>query len=114
MQTASDIFLGWTTNLQGKDFYCRQLKDMKTSIKLKGMSARSLEDYAEICGSALARAHARTGDAAMIHGYLGSSDVFDQAVTNFAVTYAHQVEQDHQRMVEAVQSGPIEAKPGFL
>jgi len=112
MQAASDIFLGWTTNLQGQDFYFRQLKDMKTSIKLKGMSARSLEDYAEICGSALARAHARTGDATMIHGYLGSSDAFDQAVTDFAVTYARQVEQDHQRMVEAVQSGQIEAKPG--
>jgi len=112
MQAASDIFLGWTTNLQGQDFYFRQLKDMKTSIKLKGMSARSLEDYAEICGSALARAHARTGDAAMIHGYLGSGNAFDQAVTDFAVTYAHQVEQDHQRMVEAVQSGQIEVKPG--
>ncbi len=111
MQAASDIFLGWTTNLQGQDFYFRQLKDMKTSIKLKGMSARSLADYAEICGSALARAHARTGDAAMIHGYLGSSNAFDQAVTGFAATYAHQVEQDHQRMVEAVQSGQIEAKP---
>jgi uncharacterized protein (DUF2252 family) len=114
MQAASDIFLGWTTNLQGQDFYFRQLKDMKTSIKLKGMSARSLEDYAEICGAALARAHARTGDAAMIHGYLGSSDAFDRAATDFAITYAHQVEQDHQRMVEAVQSGQIEAKPGFL
>jgi uncharacterized protein (DUF2252 family) len=112
MQAASDIFLGWTTNLQGQDFYFRQLKDMKTLIKLKGMSARSLEDYAEICGSALARAHARTGDAAMIHGYLGSGNAFDQAVADFAVTYAHQVEQDHQRMVEAVQSGQIEAKPG--
>ena len=112
MQSASDIFLGWTTNLQGQDFYFRQLKDMKTSIKLKGMSARSLEDYAEICGSALARAHARTGDAAMIYGYLGNSDAFERAVTDFAITYAHQVEQDHQRMVEAVQSGQIEATLG--
>ncbi|EKQ69897.1 hypothetical protein OsccyDRAFT_1547 [Leptolyngbyaceae cyanobacterium JSC-12] len=112
MQAASDIFLGWTTNVQGQDFYFRQLKDMKTAIKLKGMSARSLEDYAEICGSALARAHARTGDSAMISGYLGKSDAFDQAVTDFAVAYAYQVEQDHQRLVEAVQSGQIEAKPG--
>jgi uncharacterized protein (DUF2252 family) len=112
MQSASDIFLGWTTNLQGQDFYFRQLKDMKTSIKLKGMSARSLEDYAEICGSALARAHARTGDATMIYGYLGNSDAFERAVTDFAITYAHQVEQDHQRMVEAVQSRQIEATPG--
>jgi uncharacterized protein (DUF2252 family) len=112
MQAASDIFLGWTTNVQGQDFYFRQLKDMKTAIKLKGMSARSLEDYAEICGSALARAHARTGDSALISGYLGKSDAFDQAVTDFAVAYAYQVEQDHRMLVEAIQSGQIEAKPG--
>ena len=112
MQAASDIFLGWTTNRQGQDFYFRQLKDMKTSIKLKGMSARSLEDYAEICGSALARAHARTGDPALIGGYLGTSEVFEQAVTDFAVAYAHQVEQDHRVLVEAVQSGRLEAKAG--
>ncbi|MEN9224212.1 MAG: DUF2252 domain-containing protein [Thermostichus sp. DRC_bins_24] len=112
MQAASDIFLGWTTHVQGQDFYFRQLKDMKTAIKLKGMSARSLEDYAEICGSALARAHARTGDSALISGYLGKSHAFDQAVTDFAVAYAYQVEQDHQRLVEAVQSGQLEARPG--
>ncbi len=109
MQAASDIFLGWTSNPGGQDFYFRQLKDMKTSIKLKGMSARSLEDYAEICGSALARAHARTGDAALISGYLGTSEAFDQAMADFAVSYAHQVEQDYQVLVAAVQSGQIEA-----
>lgn len=112
MQAASDLFLGWTTNVEGHDFYFRQLKDMKTAIKLKGMSARSLEDYAEICGAALARAHARTGDPAMIGGYLGESNAFDQAVTDFAVAYAYQVEQDYQKLVEAVQSGHIEAIPG--
>ncbi|WP_290883567.1 DUF2252 family protein [Fischerella sp.] len=87
-----------------------RLKDMKTSIKLKGMSARSLEDYAEICGCTLARAHARSGDAVMISSYLGKSDTFDSAVTDFAVTYAHQVEQDYQVLVAAVKSGRIEAK----
>ncbi|OKH21966.1 DUF2252 domain-containing protein [Chroogloeocystis siderophila] len=112
MQAASDIFLGWTSNLQGQDFYFRQLKDMKTSIKLKGMSARRLEDYAEICGAALARAHARTGDSVLISGYLGNSDAFDRAVTDFAVTYAYQVEQDHRAFVEALQAGRIEAKAG--
>ncbi|GAB4325794.1 MAG: hypothetical protein OHK0047_10930 [Leptolyngbyaceae cyanobacterium] len=76
------------------------------------MSARSLENYAEICGAAPARAHARTGDSAMISGYLGKSDAFDQAVTDFAVAYAYQVEQDHRMLIEAVQSGQIEAKPG--
>lgn len=109
MQAASDIFLGWTSNSRGQDFYFRQLKDMKTSIKLKGMSARGLEDYAEICGCTLARAHARSGDAVMISSYLGKSDTFDSAVTDFAVTYAHQVEQDYQALVAAVKSGQIEA-----
>ncbi|MBF2074826.1 MAG: DUF2252 domain-containing protein [Synechococcales cyanobacterium C42_A2020_086] len=112
MQAASDIFLGWTSNQQGQDFYFRQLKDMKTSIKVKGMSARRLEDYAEICGAALARAHARTGDAAMISGYLGQSNKFDLAITAFAMTYAQQVEQDYHALVTAIQSGRLAAEPG--
>ncbi len=82
---------------------------MKTSIKLKGMSARGLEDYAEICGCNLARTHARSGDAVIISSYLGKSDTFDSAVTDFALTYAHQVEQDYQALVAAVKSGQIEA-----
>jgi len=110
MQAASDIFLGWTSNSRGQDFYFRQLKDMKTSIKLKGMSARGLEDYVEICGCALARAHARSGDAVMISSYLGKSDTFDSAVTDFAVTYTQQVEQDYQALLTAVKYGRIEAK----
>lgn len=108
MQAASDIFLGWTSNSRRQDFYFRQLKDMKTSIKLKGMSAKSLEDYAEICGCTLARAHARSGDAVMISSYLGKSDAFDLAVTDFAVTYTQQVEQDYQALLAAVKSGRIE------
>jgi uncharacterized protein (DUF2252 family) len=112
MQAASDIFLGWTSSLQGQDFYFRQLKDMKTSIKLKGMSAYSLADYGKICGSTLARAHSRTGDPAIISGYLGRTDAFDQAVTDFAAAYAHQVEQDYRVLLEAMQSGRLEAKEG--
>ncbi len=111
MQAASDIFLGWTSNSQGQDLYFRQFRDMKSSIKLKGMTIRGLEDYAEICGSALARAHACSGDPAMISGYLGKGDVFDRAIADFAVSYAHQSEQDYQALKDAVQSGQIEAKP---
>ncbi|MBF2065997.1 MAG: DUF2252 domain-containing protein [Calothrix sp. C42_A2020_038] len=110
IQAASDIFLGWTSNSRGQDFYFRQLKDMKTSIKLKGMSARGLEDYAEICGCALARAHARSGDSVIISSYLGKSDAFDSAVADFAVTYAYQVEQDYQMLIAAAKSGRIEAR----
>jgi len=76
------------------------------------MSARSLKDYGEICGSALARARARTGDSALISGYLGKSEAFDQAMTNFATAYADQAQQDHRVLVEAVQSGQLEAKEG--
>ncbi|MCJ2543791.1 DUF2252 family protein [Synechococcus bigranulatus str. 'Rupite'] len=110
IQAASDIFLGWTSNTTGQDFYFRQLKDWKTSIKLKGMSVRSLEDYSEICGSALARAHARTGDAAMISGYLGKTDTFDRLITDFAIAYSHQVRSDFQRLLEAVEAGDIVAR----
>ncbi|NMG06425.1 DUF2252 domain-containing protein [Brasilonema sp. UFV-L1] len=110
MQAASDIFLGWTSNTRGQDFYFRQLKDMKTSIKLKGMSARGLEGYVEICGAALGRAHSRSGDPVIISSYLGRSDAFDSAIADFAVTYANQVEEDYQALVAAVQSGRILAK----
>ena len=112
IQAASDIFLGWTSNQLGQDFYFRQLRDMKSSIKLKGMSSRGLIDYAGICGSALARAHARSGDPALISGYLGTNDTFDKAIADFAVTYAYQVECDYQALVNAVKSGHIEVKNG--
>ena len=112
MQASSDIFLGWTSSPGRQDFYFRQLKDMKTSIKLKGMSAHSLEDYGKICGSTLARAHFRTGDPVLISGYLGKTEAFDRAVTDFAAAYAHQVEQDYRVLKEAVQSGRLEAKAG--
>lgn len=112
MQAASDIFLGWTSNGRGRDFYFRQLRDMKSSISLKALSAASLINYAEICGWALARAHARSGDPATISGYLGTSDVFDRAVADFAVTYAYQAESDYSALVVAVKSGRLEAKQG--
>ncbi len=76
------------------------------------MSAVGLTNYVEICGWALARAHARSGDPAMISGYLGTSDVFDRAVADFAVTYAYQTECDYRTLVAAVQSGRLEAKKG--
>jgi uncharacterized protein (DUF2252 family) len=111
IQAASDSFLGWTSDRQGKDFYFRQLKDMKTSIKLKGISANHLAKYAELCGSTLARAHARTGDAALISGYLGSGDAFDRAVTDFAIAYTRQVHQDYQQLREAIATGRLAATP---
>lgn len=110
MQAASDIFLGWTGTAPSGEFYFRQLRDMKTSVKLKGISANCLEDYAEICGQALARAHARSGEPALISGYLGKSDPFDQAVTEFAIAYGQQIQQDYQMLVEAKKAGQIPVK----
>ena len=84
MQAASDIFLGWFRGTEGRDFYWRQLKDMKGSAKVEGMSPDELVLYAGICGWALARAHARSGDRVQIAAYLGKSERFDRAIADFA------------------------------
>jgi uncharacterized protein (DUF2252 family) len=109
MQAASDMFLGWTRSDRGHDFYVRQLRDMKTSVDIEKLSASELIGYGALCGWALARAHARSGDAAMISGYLGKSDEFDRAIADFALAYADQTECDHQALVNAVKSGRIGA-----
>jgi uncharacterized protein (DUF2252 family) len=110
MQAASDIFLGWTSDDQGRDFYFRQLRDMKITVSSDGMPAPELAAYANLCGRALARAHARTGDPAAIAGYLGRSDAFDRAVVDFAVRYADQTEADHAAFVAAIKSGRLAAQ----
>jgi len=110
MQSASDIFLGWT---HGRDarrhFYVRQLRDMKMSAPIEGASAAQHKLYAELCGRTLAHAHAKSGDVAVISGYLGKSDTFDQAIGEFAVAYADQNEKDHAALVAAVKAGRIKA-----
>jgi uncharacterized protein (DUF2252 family) len=109
MQAASDIFLGWFRGTEGRDFYWRQLKDMKGSAKVEDMSPDELTLYAGICGWALARAHARSGDRVQIAAYLGKSERFDRAVADFAVAYADQNEQDYAALSAAVESGRIVA-----
>jgi uncharacterized protein (DUF2252 family) len=114
MQAASDLFLGWSTNpATGVHYYWRQLHDMKGSANVPAMSPLQLAGYARICGWALARAHARSGDAAMISGYLGSGDTFDRALAAFSQDYADQNDRDFAAMVEAVESGRIEAAVGI-
>ena len=111
MQTASDIFLGWMTGgVDGIHYYIRQLRDMKFSLPLTNLEAKTLARYAGICGWALARAHTKGGDAAMISGYLGKSDLFDQALGKFAMAYADQTEADHAALVKAVKSGRLQAR----
>ena len=109
MQACSDIFLGWTRSRLGHDYFGRQLRDMKFSLPVDGYGARELKHYAKVCGWVLARAHAKSGDAAMISGYLGKSDQFDLAMGAFAEAYADQNERDHAALVAAVKAGRVEA-----
>lgn len=107
MQPATDIFLGWSKGADGRHFYIRQLRDVKLRPLLESFDRETLLKYAEVCGWALARAHAKSGDPWMISGYLGRSEAFDEAVARFAVTYADLAERDHARLKAAVQSGRI-------
>jgi uncharacterized protein (DUF2252 family) len=108
-QAASDIFLGWVRTRTGHDFYVRQLRDMKFSMPVEEFNAGRLEQYAEVCGWSLARAHAKSGDPAVISGYLGGGDKSEVAMADFALAYADQIEQDHAALVAAERSGRIEA-----
>ena len=111
-QAATDPFLGWTTGAGTngaalKHYYVRQLRDMKGSMSVPLMDPLQLDYYGRLCGWALARAHARTGRATMISGYLGTSEVFDHAIADFAIAYADQNEQDYQRLLQAVSAGRV-------
>ena len=124
-QAAADPFLGWTTGVGSsisgsaarpeappKDYYVRQLRDMKGSMSVPLMDPLQLNYYGQLCGWALARAHARTGRAAMIAGYLGTNEDFESAVADFAVAYADQNELDYRRLLDAISDGRILATAG--
>jgi hypothetical protein len=115
MQAASDIFLGWqrTADPGGgrTDYYLRQLRDWKYSAPIERMAPAELSDYGELCAWTLARAHARTGDRFAIAAYLGGSGKFEQAIADFAVSYADQTVRDHAALAEAVASGRAQAAP---
>ncbi|MGA8454618.1 MAG: DUF2252 domain-containing protein [Streptosporangiaceae bacterium] len=115
MQASSDIFLGWQRTEAGldgrpRDFYVRQLRDWKLSVDIENILASGMQLYGQLCGWTLARAHARSGDRIAIAAYLGASDAFDRAITQFAAAYADQNERDHQSLVDAVSSGRIIAE----
>jgi uncharacterized protein (DUF2252 family) len=109
MQSASDIFLGWSRGPGGRDYYVRQLRDMKVAPAVETITPQVMRIYAALCGLALARAHDKAGDAAMIAGYLGSIDHFDEAIGDYAVAYADQVERDYATFVKAVRSGRLKS-----
>jgi uncharacterized protein (DUF2252 family) len=108
LQATPDLFLGWARS-GGRDFYVRQLQDMKGSVNVGALSARALTEYVEACGWVLARAHARSGEAARIAGYLGSADPFDRAMARFAVAYADTNDADHAQLAAAVADGTLDA-----
>jgi uncharacterized protein (DUF2252 family) len=114
-QAASDAFLGWFTGTTGSHphFYVRQLRDMKGSAEVETMAPTSLARYGELCGATLARAHARTGDAATITGYLGDDDTFERALERFAVAYADQNDTDYAAFAKAANEDRIEVERGI-
>jgi uncharacterized protein (DUF2252 family) len=114
LQTASDIFLGWGRGLHERDYYVRQLRDMKLSANLPNFTPEFLLSYARVCGETLARAHAKVGDATIIAGYLGAGTSFDAAIRDYALAYAGQVEEDYATFKQAVSDGrfPVETVPG--
>jgi uncharacterized protein (DUF2252 family) len=106
MQAASDIFLGWSRTKK-HDFYVRQLRDMKVSAEVETFKPSTLVAYATLCGWTLARAHAKTGSAARIAGYLGSTERFDDALAKYSEAYADQAERDFKTFQAAIRSGRL-------
>ena len=111
MQAATDAFLGWAEGPLGRSYYVRQLRDMKWSPDVATMKPRGLVAYAGICGAALARAHARSGDSIALAAYMGSSQSFDEAIQRYALAYAKQNAEDYAAYSSAISSGQVEV-PG--
>jgi uncharacterized protein (DUF2252 family) len=109
MQPASDIFLGWTEGRRGRHFYIRQLRDVKIKFPVETFDRTRMNIFADCCGYTLALSHARSGDPAVISGYLGKSDVFDKALAAFSVAYADQNEKDHAALSRAIHDGKVKA-----
>jgi uncharacterized protein (DUF2252 family) len=111
MQSTPDIFLGWSRGPGGRDFYFRQLWDMKGSVDTAALRPEGLGFYGALCAWSLARAHARSGDAVAISAYLGTTDTFDGAVADFSETYADVNERDHRAFVAAIGAGTVSVPP---
>ena len=112
-QAASDIFLGWMTGKPaGRQFYWRQLRDMKGSMEIDLLKAPGLEILASVCGWTLARGHARSGHRIAIASYLGVSDRFERGIADFAAAYADQAEKDYETVLKAIKAGKIPAETG--
>ena len=110
MQAASDVFLGWSTWSDGRDMYLRHLSDVKITPVIAMMKPVNLRRYALACGWALARAHARSGDAVMLASYMGKGTQFEDAMASFAVAYADQNERDYAKLMKAIRAGRIKVE----
>ncbi len=106
------MFLGWVTGLRKphRHFFIRQLKDVKIGANTALWSKNDFKVMAEIVGEILARAHARSGDSAILRGYLGKTDAFENAITTYATAYAKQTERDHNQFVKACKSGALKVQ----
>jgi uncharacterized protein (DUF2252 family) len=111
LQASGDVMLG-PTHVGGRPFFVRQMKNMKASIPVEWLTGESFNFYALGCGALLSRAHARAGDAAAIAGYVGKSPVLDEALATWAEAYGDQTEQDHARLVQAIETGKVKAIQG--
>jgi uncharacterized protein (DUF2252 family) len=110
MQAASDVFLGWTPGVEGRDFYWRQLKDWKGGVDVPGLDPSRLTAYGALCARALAMAHAASGQPAQIASYLGDTSEFEDAMVGFAVAYAKQNDEDYAAFLDAIATGRIRAE----
>ena len=108
MQPASDMFLGWSRGPE-RDFFIRQLRDIKISIRVETFGRTEMDLYAAWCGRALALSHARSGQSALLSGYMGKSDAFDEAIASFSMAYADQNAKDHAALERAVRKGKVKA-----
>ncbi len=108
LQASSDPMLGYT-RIDGRDFYVRQMKNLKASIPIEWLTGSSFNFYAWACGAILSRAHARTGDPARVAGYCGNSTVLDEALAAWAESYGDQTERDHAALVKAIRRGEVKA-----
>ena len=113
MQFLSDLLLGWTS-CHGAHYLVRQLSDHKGSIENEDLAGKGLVDYATTCGEVLARSHARSGDPAVLTGYLGTNDRWDKALAKFAFNYAEQTTKDFVAFKKAIRSGKIKAGKAYL
>jgi hypothetical protein len=110
IQSAPDIFLGWGT-ANGTDFYTRQLRDMKGGVKFEpgAVKIENIPQYTSLCGWALAQAHAKSGDAAILSGYMGNSEELDDAMVKFAFAYADQTDRDYELFMKAIGAGKLQS-----